>query len=152
MAKSNMTNINHNTLSKFWFALFTPSIGYSSKIQYYSLLNLKTRNLFFFKNRPVMSIYTKNNIIVRRAYHHVSQIKKRHVKKNLLLKALQVKMFANNNTTNLQIFIHNPDTFYTVQHDYFSGVTRSRMLLLRKKHLTFIIKQLGALQLPTYAG
>jgi hypothetical protein len=145
-----MTNVNHNALSKFWFSIFTPSTGYSTKVQHYNLLNLKTRNLFFFKNKPVMSIYTKNSLIGRRTYRQIQQIKKRHIKKNLVLKALQVKMYSNDNITNLQVFIHNPDAFYAIQHDYFSGVTRSRVMLMRKKHTTFLVKQLAAFYVPTH--
>jgi hypothetical protein len=99
-----------------------------------------------------MALYTKTSAISRRTYYRISQQKKRHVRKNLVLKALQVKMYTNDNTTSLQIFIHNPEAFYAIQHDYYGKVTTSRLVLLRKKHTTFLTKQLAATQINNTAS
>lgn len=145
-----MTNVNHNALSKFWFSIFNPSTGYSSKTQYYNLLNLKTRNLFFFKNRTTMLLYTKNKNLMTRTYHQISAWKKRHVKKNLVLKALQVKLYQSQSTLNLQIFIHNPDAFYAIQYDYYTRITRSRLLQAKNSHIIAVAETLRFLTPTTF--
>jgi hypothetical protein len=72
------------------------------------------------------------------------------VKKNLVLKALQVKMYQSQNTLNLQIFIHNPDAFYAIQYDYYTRITRSRLLQAKNNHLVFVAEVLRFLTPTTF--
>lgn len=128
--------------------MFTPTSGYSAQIQYYSILHLRTREILFFKSKPTLAMFIRNSRISRRQYTQSSVTKKRNVKKNLVLKALRLKMFTDRTTTNVEAFIHNPDAFYAIQHDFFTSLTRATKPVIKLDGAYHLYKKLQHLSAP----
>lgn len=95
-----------------------------------------------------MLIYAPQTQARLKTYHMVHYEKKHHIKKNLLIKALQVKMFSLHQYTNVQITTLNPDVFYAIQHDYYTKVTVSRLLLLQRSQAAALWSRILTLAPP----